>query len=210
MLKAILFDIDGVLLNSFEANLKFYQDLMVKAGYPPLKREAAPALFHLTMRNAIKKITGSTSEAEIEKIWKMGRDRAVPYPMELLSMYDGVEETIKILSKNYQLAIVTSRVRNGIYTIPQLKKLEKYFKATVSCEDTAEPKPSGEPLFLAAHKLGLKPEECVYVGDTETDIMAARAARTKIIIYSKIKFNQADASISDFRKLPEAIAELRQ
>ena len=208
MLKAIIFDIDGVLLDSFEANLKFYQDLMIKAGYRPPTRKEAPTLFHLPMMDTIKLLTGSISEDEIKKIWKMGRDRVVPYTAGLLSMHDGAEETIKILSKNYQLAIVTSRVRNGIYTIPQLKKLEKYFKVAVAYEDTIDHKPSPEPLLLAAKKLGLKPEECVYIGDAETDIMAARAAGMKVVMYSKTDFNQADASTKIFTKLPEIIASL--
>jgi len=210
MIKAIIFDIDGVLLDSFEANLKFYQDLMVKAGYRPPTREELMAVFHLTMMDAIKVLTGPTSEAEIKRIWKMGGDGEVEYPIALLNMPDGVEEVIENLSKNYQLGIVTSRIRNSVYPSPRLKNLERYFKVAIAYEDTTKYKPNPEPLILAAKKLGLEPAECVYVGDMEADVIAARAAGMKIIIYSKNKFDQVDAYTQTFIRLPELIASLTQ
>ena len=69
MIKAVIFDIDGVLLDSFEANLKFFQDLMIKFGYRPPTREEFPPIFHLNMWDAIEALTKSDSEVEIRKIW---------------------------------------------------------------------------------------------------------------------------------------------
>lgn len=56
MIKAIIFDVDGVLFDSFEANFKFYEDLFNKAGYIPPTRKEYPKLFHLPMMDVIKKI----------------------------------------------------------------------------------------------------------------------------------------------------------
>lgn len=210
MIKAIIFDIDGVLLDSFEANLKFFQDLMIKAGYQPPTREEFPEIFHLSMLDAIKALTKSTSEEEIKRIWEMGRSREVGYDVELLAMPESAEEIIEALSKNYLLGIVTSRIKESIYESPRLAKLEKYFKVAVSYQDTTNHKPHPEPLLFAAQKLGVKPEECVYIGDVENDVKAARAAGMKVIIYSKNKFDQADAYTSSFIKLPELISSLTQ
>ncbi|MBI2667734.1 HAD family hydrolase [Candidatus Woesearchaeota archaeon] len=208
MIKAIIFDIDGVLLNSFEANLKFFQDLMIKTGYRPPTREEFPAIFHLNMADAIKALTKSTSEEDIKKIWEIGRSREIKYDIELLTTPKGADKVIKRLSKNYLLGIVTSRIKESVYESPQLAKFEKYFRVTVSYQDTTNHKPHPEPLFLAAQKLEVKPEECIYVGDVENDIKAAHAAGMKIIVYSKNQFNQADACTSSFVKLPELISSL--
>lgn len=208
MFKAIIFDIDGVLLDSFEANWKFYQDLMVKNGYRAPTRKEILAIINLPMMDGIKILTGLTDEAEIKRIWKMGRDRVVPYPVGLVSIPEGLEEVIKNLSRKYQLAIVTSRVKNSVYSISYLAKLKKYFKVAVAYEDTAEHKPSPGPLLLAARKLNLKPGECVYVGDMASDLTAARAAGMKAVMYSKNKFNRADAQTKIFKKLPEVILSL--
>src|SRR3990167_6881327 len=115
MSKAVIFDIDGVLLDSFEANLKFFQDLMIKFGYRPPRRKEFPPIFHLNMWDAIKILTKSDSEEEIRKIWEAGRDSEIDYPVELLKIPEGAEEAIKGLSKNYTLAIVTNRIRDSVY-----------------------------------------------------------------------------------------------
>src|SRR3989338_9085340 len=136
MIKAVIFDIDGVLLDSFEANLKFFQDLMVKTGYRPPTREEFPAIFHLSMMDAIKEITKSTSESEIKKIWEIGRGREVGYDLDLLAVPEEAEKVIETLGKSYLLGIVTSRIKESVYESPKLSKLEKYFRVVVSYQDT--------------------------------------------------------------------------
>jgi HAD superfamily hydrolase (TIGR01549 family) len=208
MIKAVIFDVDGVLLDSFEANLKFYQDLMVKAGYRPPTREEFPPLFHLSMMEAIKALTKSASAKEIERIWEMGKSREVKYPIELLKMPEQAESVIDTLNKDFILGIVTSRIKEAVYEVPALAKLEKYFKTAVSYQDTVNHKPHPEPLLLAAQKLNISPNDAVYIGDVENDVIAGKAAGMKVVIYSKNKFGNADICISDFSKLPEVIKSL--
>ena len=208
MIRAVIFDIDGTLLDSFEANFKFYQDLMDKTGYRQPTREEFPEFFHVTMMDAIKAFTKSDSDGEIKRIWEIGKSREVKYEVDLLTMPDGAEEVVDKLSKKYSLGVVTSRIKESVYESPLLAKLEKYFKVTVSYQDTAHHKPHPEPLLFAARKLGVKPEECVYIGDVDNDIKAARAAGMKVIIYSKNRFNQADLCTSYFKDLPKLIADL--
>jgi len=206
-IKAVIFDIDGVLLDSMSANLKFFQNLMVKFGYQPPTLEYFMPLFHLTMLDTIKILTKSTSDEEIKKIWEAGRSGEVPYPTDLLSMPAAAPSVIEELAKKYLLGIMTSRVKNRVY-IAQLIALQKYFSATISYEDTTNHKPHPEPLLLAAKQLGVKPDEAVYIGDVENDVQTAHAAGMKAIIYSKISMASADANTSDFAKIPEIILNL--
>lgn len=207
MIKAIIFDIDGVLLDSFEANLKFFSDLMTNFGYNPPNKEQFVELFHRPMKHVIEIFT-KADEKKVEKIWQAGKDKEIPYAHELLRTPEYLEITISALNKKYTLGIVTGRVRESVYSIVQLANLKQYFKVVVAFQDTENHKPHPEPLLLAARKLGVKPEECVYIGDVENDIKAARAAGMKIIIYSKNRFNQADACTSSFIKLPKLISSL--
>lgn len=209
MIKAVIFDVDGVLIDSFEANLKFFQSLMVYFGYSPPSREVYKKMFHLHMMDVISILTKSKSEEEIKKIWMTGKERSkVPYPDELTSTPKNLETILKALNKDYVLGIVTNRIRNGVYTLPQLAKLKKYFKVVIYYEDTIKHKPDPDPLLLAAKKLAVKPTDTVYIGDQQIDIQAAKAAGMKIIIYSKNKLNGADANTSLFDKLPVLIKAL--
>ena len=205
MIKALVFDIDGVLIDSFDANLKFFQDLLSKAGYkPPTKKEYSP-IFHLSMLDVVRICTKSADEKEIKRIWEMGRSRKVKYPILLLKTTKNVEKTIIELSGKYLLGIVTNRMKEGIYKIPVLSRLQKYFQITVAYQDTVNHKPHPDPLLLACKKLGVNPDEAVYVGDAQSDIIAAKAAGMKVIFFSQVTNKNADATTSQFQKLPKLV-----
>ena len=205
MIKALVFDIDGVLIDSFDANLKFFQDLLSKAGYkPPTKKEYSP-IFHLSMLDVIRICTKSSDEKEIKRVWEMGRSRKVKYPIFLLKTTKDLEKTIIELSGKYLLGIVTNRVKEGIYKIPVLSRLKKYFQITVAYQDTKNHKPHPDPLLLACKKLGVNPDEAVYVGDAQSDIIAGKAAGMKVIFFSQVINNNADATTSQFQKLPKLV-----
>ncbi len=194
MFKAVIFDIDGVLVDSFEANLKFFQDLMIKFDYPPPTRENYSALFSLPMYEHIKILTGLTSEEEIKKIWDAAKGGIVSFHDDLVKLSPGVEETLAILSKEYPLAVVTSRIRGAVFRAPQMARLQSYFKTVIAYEDTLNHKPDPEPLLLAAKRLQVRPEEAVYIGDADVDLAAGQASGMKVIIYK-----------SNFQNLPQVI-----
>jgi len=208
MIKAVIFDVDGVLIDSFEANLKFYQDLSVKAGYKKPTREEYSKLFHATLTDVIKVLTKSKDEKEIKRIWEMGKNRVVRYPDELISVSKDLDKVLDSLKEKYTLAIVTSRLKGGIKKLPQLAKYESLFKTIIYYDDTQNHKPHPDPLLLAVKKLGIKPNEAVYIGDAETDLQASKAAGMKIIIYGKIKHKGADKHTDSFNQLPGLIKQL--
>ncbi|MBP9711959.1 MAG: HAD family hydrolase [Candidatus Pacebacteria bacterium] len=208
MIKAIIFDVDGVLVHSFEANHKFFGDLFRKFGYTFMSKEDYENYFHLTTKDIVRHTTKSTDEDEIHKIWTSTKKGGMPYPDELLEFPNSMSETIEKLSKKYTLGIATSRTLNPLEDFPELKLISKYFRAVVLYEDTENHKPHPEPLLLAAQKLNLNPSECVYVGDSATDIVAARASGMKAINYNKRIREEADLNIAEFSKLEEAVESL--
>lgn len=208
MIKAVIFDVDGVLINSFEANLKFYQNLLSYAGYKPPTRKTYLKMYHMTMFDVIRIVTNSKDINEINRIWLMGKKREVPYPNELVSSPKNFKQVIIKLNKKYILGIVTNRIRGGVFKLPQLARFESYFKAVVYYEDTAKHKPDPEPLLLAVKKLAVKPRETVYIGDAESDMKAAKAAGMKIVIYSQDQLKSADKITSVFNELPDLIVSL--
>lgn len=200
MIKAVIFDVDGVLLDSFEPNFVFYQNLMRASGYEPPTREQYQGLFHKTIPDAVREMTGLRDKKEIDKICHL-IDVVDALPQKLTA---GVPEIVMRLQEEYQLAIVTSRPKTYAYESP-LDTLKKYFSFAIAEEDTAKHKPDPEPLFLAAEKLNVQPRECVYVGDVENDMKAAHAAGMKFILFSHKTIDGADAYAENFHQLPDAI-----
>jgi len=207
VIKAVLFDVDGVLIDSFESNLQFFRDLLDSAGYQCPTRQALLKVHHLTMKDTIKTFAPEASDEEVEKLWDKGRTREMPYPDHLVVEPTGVEETLKELSESMVLGVVTSRVKEGIYSIPLLAKVENFFQVTVGYQDTENHKPDPEPLLFAARQLKIDPKEMIYIGDMEADLLAGVAAGMKVILY-KNELEGADGYASSFEELPELIASL--
>lgn len=206
MIRAVLFDIDGVLLDSFEANLKFFQDLLESEGYPRPTREQYRTVFHLPLIDTIRTLTHSGPEDVIQRIWEKGRSADFPYPFDQLTMPDGTEQVIQQLHKLYLLGIVTSRIREDVYEFPRFSRLRPFFHLAISYQDTVHHKPHPEPLLLAAHQLNIQPAECVYIGDAKTDEEAAIAAGMKFILFGGKPLHPKQTSTGSFRALPDLIA----
>lgn len=188
MIRAILFDCDGVLIDSFNSNLVFFQSLMTQAGHTPPTADMYKKYFAVPLRGVVEGLLAKESKEEIERVFKMGLEwRTVGYRDDLLTSPEGMEAVIKKLANIYTLAVVTSRIRGSVFSGHTLKPVEKYFKTAVYYEDTKKHKPDPEPLLLATKKLHVKPEECIYIGDAHTDRVAADAAGMKIILYNKTK-----------------------
>jgi len=209
MTKAILFDIDGVLIDSFEANFEFYNRLFTKFGYtPPTKEQFKKQFFQQTMLGVIQAVTHLADTEKINKIMEVGKQRASIYPYELIKTPSSLSTVIASLHTTYRLGLVTSKIKNGIFEIPQLAPLQNFFSVVVAFEDTEKHKPDPEPLLFALNKLNLSPAETIYVGDQLSDFLAARAAGTRIVMYTNEPFPDADIRITSFDAIPDAISKI--
>lgn len=209
MIKAILFDIDGVLIDSLEATRRFYQELLTKNGYAAPTREEYQDKFPLTMMDTIKFFTKSHDEQELKKIFDMGANSKENYHFELISSPIHMKETIRELSQNYTLGIVTSRIRDIIFEIPQLKEIEHCFQTIITPADTTKHKPDPEPLLLMLERLHISADEAVYVWDAESDLQAAQAAGIQFILFPKREMEWVIYSVDHFEGLPEMIKKLQ-
>ena len=134
MIKAIIFDVDGVLIDSFESNLKFLQNLMSHFGYPLPTRDHYHDLHHRTLKDNIKILTQLTDEDEIAKIIKIAHDNTIINDAtELVVTPPNLIQALKLLSKKYQLAIVTqsSRFKQRAKSIPHLSEFIHLFEVVV-------------------------------------------------------------------------------
>jgi HAD superfamily hydrolase (TIGR01509 family) len=205
MIKAVLFDVDGVLIDSLEANYQFYKSLLTKAGYKFPTRKEYPNYFHNSLYKNCEVLTNGSKE-EIERVFKIGLE--MEYPFDVIKLHKGARKTIQELGKKYKLGIVTNRLKKRFFLIPDLRDLKKLFSVVIAFEDTKNHKPHPEPLLVACRKLGVKPNEVVYVGDAETDIIAGKEAGTKTILYKEYLLSNPDFHIKALRDLIELLEEL--
>jgi phosphoglycolate phosphatase len=206
MIKSVIFDIDGVLIDSFNANLDYYQRLMVAAGYRKPPKSAFKGGFWLTTYDQIKRLTKTQNEIELRRIWLLAQ--TIPFKKRLFKKPKGVIEVIKQLAKKYKLAIATSRTKYGVAEAMDFLGAKKYFKAIVAFEDFKHPKPDPESLLLAMKKLKAKFHETVFIGDSLSDAQAAEAAGIKFIAFYKKPLSEAGYYTTSFDQLLKIIKTL--
>lgn len=207
MIKGILFDVDGVLLDSFESNLKFYQELFKMFGYRGPTREEYKTQSHIPAWEMIELYTGLKDHDEIRKIWLASDQPPFDSPAYAPRLMSEAAKIVPELAEKYPLGVVTGRTRKYVFE-GEFEKLEPFFAVAVGYEDTSNHKPHPEPLFLAASKLDLDPTHCVYIGDAHTDMQAARAAGMKAILYGDAAVSDIDARITSLLEASRVISTL--
>ncbi|MDE1868814.1 MAG: HAD family hydrolase [Candidatus Micrarchaeota archaeon] len=209
MIKAIIFDMDGVLLDTREANIVFFQREMERSGYGKIPRKLAAKGHTITMMDSVRLFTGERSEKRVKEIWQEWVSNAEDlYPSELVAVPSHVKYVLERLSKKYKTAIVTGRIRRWIGEFFKHANIKDSFDALVGFEDYKKPKPDPEPLLVAAKRLRVASNECIYVGDSKVDELAARAAGMKFIMYhgfSKTRTADHVSKANDFKDLLKII-----
>jgi phosphoglycolate phosphatase len=188
--KLIMIDVDGTLVDSVPDLAFCIDEMMQKLG---LQKWGEDKVRHW-VGNGVPKLVERALSGELEgRPIKEVFDAAYPIFLDLYEdnnaqrsyLYDGVREGLDYLkSQGYQLGCVTNKSEQ--FTHPLLKALGIFndFKIIISGDTLAKRKPDPMPLLYCAEHFNLKPEECLMLGDSVSDVKAARAAGFDIICMS--------------------------
>jgi len=169
--KLIIFDLDGVLVNSIK-NMEFALKNTNKKLALNLKFNEYKKYIGLPFKKILKKIGVKRNFDEIEKYYKFFSKKKI----SKIKLTKKTFKDLNKLSKNYTLAVFTSKDRERTHKI--LNKL-KIFKCIVSSEDVNKGKPNKEGVLKILKKTKISKKNCLYVGDSYYDFRAASNAGTK-------------------------------
>ena len=93
----------------------------------------------------------------------------------------GVDEMLKQLKGHYPMAVVSARDEKGTLRFLEQFNLVPYFDTIVTGLSAPHTKPYPDPILLAAEKMGVKPQECLMIGDTTVDIRAGKSAGAQTV-----------------------------
>lgn len=187
----IIFDCDGVMFDSRQANVNFYNHILSHFGLPPLTNKDVEFVHMHTVVESLNYIfRGTPYEAKAQE-YRVKLDY-VPFIKDMV-MEPGLKEVLNILKPNYGLAVATNR-SNTIEKVLAINGLSHYFDIVVSSLDVKKPKPHPEPIFKILKFFQIKPQECLYVGDSEVDFTVCQASGVPFIAYRN-KSLKADYSI---------------
>ncbi|MFH1623371.1 MAG: HAD family hydrolase [Candidatus Aenigmatarchaeota archaeon] len=181
-IKAVIFDKDGVLLDSLDTCYQAFSDMIQHFNLNEVSRD-----------EFVKDFWGKKSGSNREKLEKNnspsenGEGKAEYYHMRrkelqhMSKLYPGVKNMLAGLKGRYHIALVTNTEKSRAKSILDSFGILGYFDVIVGGECT-KPKPSPDPILKACNEMGVEPSEALFVGDTKTDIDAGKSAGCNVAI----------------------------
>ena len=203
-LRAVLFDWDGTLLDSFQADANAYihmfRALGVSWNSTKLTQHYSPD-WHNVYRAAQ---LPHERWAEADRLWR------VFYRSERPQLQAGARDVVQALAERFRLGLVSSgsslRVRSQIRAFG----LQPLFAVSVFGDQVPHRKPHPLQLQLAIRRLGLEPSACVYIGDAPEDVQMARRAGVAVVgvlehspVPERLRASRPNALIKTINSLPQ-------
>lgn len=175
---AVLFDLDGTLVDSAPDLAGAANDLRASHGLPALDYEALRPMVGSGARGMVGVAFGVTpGEPTFESLRDAFLDRYAQRLLERTRLFDAMHAVLHgIESAGLRWGVVTNKAMRFTAPIVAGLALRPRMAALVAGDTTAHSKPHPAPLLEAARQLGLQPARCVYVGDDQRDMLAGRAA----------------------------------
>ena len=181
MIDAVVFDMDGVLIESEEVWDSVREAYVREQGgrYDDEIQRAMMGMSSLEWSRYLHEVAGVPSEPDA--INDAVVDRMLAAYREQLPLIPGAIEAVKRLAEGYPLAVASSSNRPLIDTVLEVAGLAQYFRATVSSEEVARGKPAPDVYLEAARRLAAPPERCAAVEDSHSGIRSAKAAGMRVV-----------------------------
>lgn len=211
MIKAVIFDMDGVIIDSEGVYLE-YQLEFAKKKNPDVKLEDLYPMVGATKQECWEVVERVVSNGQTwEELRTEFRQRDIYSEIDYRSIYrQEVTDTLKQLKEaGFRLALASSTHLELVERVLKENGIRDYFEAVVSGEQFKKSKPDPEIYLYTAGQLKLNPEECLAVEDSTIGITAAHRAGLKIaaVIDTRYGFDQslADYKLNQVKEVLEAV-----
>ncbi|MBU3192043.1 HAD family phosphatase [Clostridium bowmanii] len=201
MLKAVIFDMDGVIIDSEPTHMKLENETYKKLGIEVTDDEhhsfvgATSNYMWEALKNKYK------LNQTLEELIEYDRNKYFKHlnsdECEII-LIDGVKELIQDLYENgVKLAIASSSPLDVIYAIAKKFQIEEYFEAFVTGDYVKRSKPEPDIFIFAAEKLGVSAENCIVIEDSHNGVLAAKKAGMKCVGINSDPEGSQDISMAD-------------
>lgn len=198
-LQAVLFDLDGTLLDTAPDMIGALNRLRVEHGREPLSSASLRRYVSHGSARLVRVGFPDRPETDLPALQRRFLDIYRDHLSAETTLFPGMQSVLEDLrGMQLEVAIVTNKP--GWLTAPLLEQLgmTEGFACVISGDTLPERKPHPMPLLHAASVAGANPSQCVYVGDAERDILAARGAGMTSLI-ARYGYIGADEAIDEWR-----------
>ena len=204
MLKLIAFDCDGVLFDSRQANIAFYNAILEQFGQPRLSPAATDYVHSHTVFESLEYLFQGYPDLDAVCQFTRSLDYHPYIPMMVEEPH--LREFLQFLRPAFASALATNRTTTT-GAVLKYHRLEDQFDLVVSAQDVSHPKPHPESFWRILEHFGLKPEQAIFIGDSRVDEEFARNAGVTMVAYRNPEL-QADFYLDSFAGAPALITDL--
>lgn len=213
MIKAILFDMDGVLIDAKEWHYEALNRALLLFGYQIRRHE------HLTSYDGLptkKKLEMLSIESDLPReLHGFINEMKQAYTMDIVHTRckpSFVHEyaLAKLKGAGYRLAVCSNSIRHTVEVMMDKAALARYLELQLSNEDVTRPKPAPDIYTTAMQRLGLQPHECLIVEDNDNGIKAARASGAHVLVVREVDDVNLDNILGRIREIEAQAAEAPQ
>jgi phosphoglycolate phosphatase len=203
--RCVIFDCDGVLFDSLEANTKLYNRLCALVGRAPLEQKEMMYVHTHTVYQALHFIFGKDDVLEKKALELLKQVDLRDY-IVYLKMEPHLLQTLGRLKEKGIIRVVNTNRTTSMKHVMDRFDLWPFFDMVVTALDVKNPKPHPESVEKILQAFNLKREDALFVGDSDLDQQAAASAGIKFVAY-KNKDLQSDAYIEDHLELFNVISD---
>ena len=211
----ILIDLDGTLVDSVPDLAYCVDEMMARLGRPPhgeaaVRNWVGNGVERLVRRALTGELDGEPSDADFDRAYPVFLELYAENTSKRSGLYPGVREGLDyLLTNGYRLGCVTNKAAQ--FTLPLLRDLGVLdaFGLVVSGDTLPEKKPHPAPLLHAAAHFGVEPSQALMIGDSVSDVKAARAAGFRIICMSYGYNHGQDIRLAEPDAVIDSMAELK-
>ena len=182
--KAVIFDCDGVMFDSRQANINFYNSLLANFDLQPMTDDQVDYIHMHTATESMSHIFQGSAYEKMAREYRIGNDYA-PFIKDMM-MAPGLKELLQSLKGRFGLGVATNRSVT-IGDVLKINDLDAFFDIVVSSLDVKNSKPHPESLFKIFDFFEILPEQTLYIGDSIVDYEMARDAKVPFVAYQNRK-----------------------
>ena len=204
--KLLVFDCDGVLFDSREANWAYYNHIAQAMGRPPLTEEEFRFVHMHPAESSVRYLFRDYPDL-VDQALAYQKQLNYEQFLPLMKPEPGLKELITTIRPPLKTAISTNRTTT-MGRLLEIFGLEPLFDLVMTALKSPKPKPHPEALTVILEHFNLKPQEVLYIGDSEVDWELTRQVGVPLIAY-KNKGLPADYHVSNFDEVYELLRQLK-
>jgi beta-phosphoglucomutase len=204
MLKAILFDFDGILVDTEPLHLQAFQKVLAEEGLPLSERDYYTKYVGLDDKGCFQAVLSENGRPATSETLRCLVDRKAGLFLTQLKthliVYPGIAEFVTMAAQRYRLAVVSGALRHEIEYSLEAAGIRRQFEQITAAQDVRNGKPDPEGYLHALGQLNQKAPvtapECLVIEDTVPGIRAAHAAGMRCLAVSNT-FSRHELSLAD-------------